>query len=148
MDFANDLAWQKIFRGRSTNLKIEKSRFFFNFRYSPPILSHFPIPSKGIKLQLIILILNGRSIDEKNYKLFFFSDFFLPLISSLTRKFSLINQPRERLKLAIVYFDTRSQNGRLAHCECENSARTRFFAFLLHFYKIFRRGCPWAECYQ
>ena len=25
----------------------------------------------------------------------------------------------------IVYFDTRGQNGRLVHCECENTARTR-----------------------
>ena len=26
-------------------------------------------------------------------------------------------------KSIIVYFDTRGQNGRLAHCECENAAR-------------------------
>ena len=25
----------------------------------------------------------------------------------------------------IVYFDTRGQNGRLAHCKCKNAARTR-----------------------
>ena len=29
MDLAKDLAWQKIFRGSLTNLKIEKSGFFF-----------------------------------------------------------------------------------------------------------------------
>ena len=84
MDLAKDLAWQKIFSGRSTNLKIEKSRFFFAFLLlSPPILSYFLIPSKRIKLQLKILILNGR---KKNYK-FFFLRFLLPLISSITRKF-------------------------------------------------------------
>ena len=33
MDLAKDLAWQKIFGGRSTNLKIEKSGFFLHFRY-------------------------------------------------------------------------------------------------------------------
>ena len=31
MDLAKDLAWQKIFIGRSTNLKIEKSGFFCVF---------------------------------------------------------------------------------------------------------------------
>ena len=31
MDLAKDLAWQKMFSGRSTNLKIEKSRFFCIF---------------------------------------------------------------------------------------------------------------------
>ena len=29
MDLAKDLAWQNIFSGRSTNLKIEKSGIFF-----------------------------------------------------------------------------------------------------------------------
>ena len=29
MDLATDLAWQKIFNGGSTNLKIEKSGIFF-----------------------------------------------------------------------------------------------------------------------
>ena len=29
MDLAKDLAWQKIFSGRSTNLTIEKSGIFF-----------------------------------------------------------------------------------------------------------------------
>ena len=74
MDLAKDLAWQKIFSGRSTNLKTEKSDFFF-FAFSllsPSILSYFPIPSGRIKLQLIILILNGRLTDKKNYKLFSF----------------------------------------------------------------------------
>ena len=27
--------------------------------------------------------------------------------------------------IAILYFDTRSQNGRLAHCKCKNTTRTR-----------------------
>ena len=31
MDLTKDLAWQKIFSGRSTNLKIEKSFFFYIF---------------------------------------------------------------------------------------------------------------------
>ena len=90
MDLAKDFAWQKILSGRSTNLKIKKSLFSFSL-LSPPILSHFPIPSERIKLQLIILILNGRSTDKKNYK-FFFSPIFLPLISSLTRKFRFFYQ--------------------------------------------------------
>ena len=65
MDLAKDLAWQKIFRGRSTNLEIEKSGFFFVafLLLSPPILSHFPIPSERIKLQPKILILRGHSTD-------------------------------------------------------------------------------------
>ena len=38
MDLAKDLAWQKIFRGRSTNLKTEKSGFFYlHFRYFHPL---------------------------------------------------------------------------------------------------------------
>ena len=52
MNLAKDLAWQKIFRCRSTSWKIEKFqiRFFFAFSLlSPPILSHFPIPSERIK---------------------------------------------------------------------------------------------------
>ena len=66
MNLAKDLAWQKIFRGRSTNLKIEKSGFFFAFSLlSPPILSHFLIPSERIKLQPKILILRGRSTDNE-----------------------------------------------------------------------------------
>ena len=76
MDLAKDLAWQKIFSGRSTYLKIEKSGFFAFGLLSPPISSDFPIPSEHIKLQPKILILNDRSTDKKNYKLFFFSDFF------------------------------------------------------------------------
>ena len=76
MDSAKDLTWQKIFSDRSTNLKIEKSRFFSFALRSPPILSYFPIPSERIKLQLIILILKGRSTDKKNYKLFFSLIFF------------------------------------------------------------------------
>ena len=86
MDLAKILAWQKIFRGRSTNLKIGKSGFFFAFSLrSPPVLSHFPIPSERIKLQPKILILRGRSTDKK--KICFFSPIFLALISCLNRKF-------------------------------------------------------------
>ena len=62
MDLAKDLAWQKILSGRSTNLKIKKSRFFF-FAFSllsSPILSRFPIPSERIKLQLMIFTLERR----------------------------------------------------------------------------------------
>ena len=70
MDLAKDLAWQKIFRGRSTNLKIEKSGFFAISLLSPLIFSHFPIPSEHIKLQPKILILRGRSTDKKNLFLF------------------------------------------------------------------------------
>ena len=46
MNLAQDLAWQKIFRGRSTNLKIEKSGFFLHFRYSHPLfylISRYPV---------------------------------------------------------------------------------------------------------
>ena len=74
MDLAKDLAWKKIFRGRSTNLKIEKSGFFAFSPRSSPILSHFPLPSERIKLQPKIFILRGRSTDKK--QLFFFSDFY------------------------------------------------------------------------
>ena len=81
MDLAKDLAWQKIFRGRSTNSKIEKSVFFCIFATLTPYFIPFPIRSERIKLQPKILILRGW----KNKK-FFSSDFFLALISSLTRK--------------------------------------------------------------
>ena len=77
MDIAKDLASQKIFSGRSTNVKIEKSVIFFAFSLlSPFILSYFPIISEHMQLQLKILTLNGRSTDKKNYKLFFFSAIF------------------------------------------------------------------------
>ena len=103
MDLAKDLAWKKIFSGRSTNLKIEKWCFFEFSLFSPPILSYFPIPSEHIKLQLIILILNGRSTDKKIINCLFFCDFFTFNFSSHpTISFFFINQPRERLKLAIV----------------------------------------------
>ena len=36
MDLAKDSAWQQIFSGRSTNLKIEKSRFFCTFATLTP----------------------------------------------------------------------------------------------------------------
>ena len=65
MDVAKDLPWRKIFGGRSTNWKIEKSGFFAFSLFSPPILSHFPIPSERIKLQKKILMLRGRSTDLK-----------------------------------------------------------------------------------
>ena len=65
MDLTKDLAWQKILSGRLTNLKIEKTRFFAFSLLSPLILSHFPIPSERIKLQLKMLILNGRLTDKK-----------------------------------------------------------------------------------
>ena len=62
----------------------------------------------------------------KIIKCFFFFDFFTINFSSHPEiSYFLMNQPRERLKLAIVYFDTRGQNVRLVHCECENAARTR-----------------------
>ena len=43
MDLAKDLAWKKIFSGHSTNLKIEKSRFFVCFlaTFTPYFIS-FP----------------------------------------------------------------------------------------------------------
>ena len=41
MDLAKDLAWQKIFSGRSTNLKIEKSSFFCPLFFTPYFIS-FP----------------------------------------------------------------------------------------------------------
>ena len=77
MDLAKDLAWQKIFSGRSTKLKIEKSIFFAFSLLSPPILSHFPIPSERMKLQLKILILNGRTTEKKI--IIFFSPIFFTL---------------------------------------------------------------------
>ena len=42
MDLANDLAWQKIFRGRSTNLKIEKSLCFCIFATLTPYFISLP----------------------------------------------------------------------------------------------------------
>ena len=45
VDLTKDLVWQKIFKGRSTNLKIEKSVFFFaisSLLLSPPYFISFP----------------------------------------------------------------------------------------------------------
>ena len=42
MDLAKDLAWQKKFSGRSTNLKIEKSDFFRIFATLTPYFILFP----------------------------------------------------------------------------------------------------------
>ena len=42
MDLAKDWAWQKIFSGRSTNLEIEKSRFFCIFATLAPYFISFP----------------------------------------------------------------------------------------------------------
>ena len=42
MDLAKDLAWQKIFSGRSTNLNIEKSRFFCISATLTPYFISFP----------------------------------------------------------------------------------------------------------
>ena len=42
MDLAKNLAWKKIFRGRSTNLKIEKSGFFCIFATFTPYLISLP----------------------------------------------------------------------------------------------------------
>ena len=42
MDLAKDLAWKKIFSGRLTNLKIEKSRFFCVFATLIPYFISFP----------------------------------------------------------------------------------------------------------
>ena len=52
MDLAKDLAWQKIFSGRSTNLKIEQSHFFLHFSYSHPLLYlifRYPVSVKNYK---------------------------------------------------------------------------------------------------
>ena len=75
MDLAKDLAWQKIFRGRSTNLKMEKPGFFALSLLSPPILSHFPMPNERIKLQPKVSILRDRPTDKKR-KICFFSPIF------------------------------------------------------------------------
>ena len=78
---------KNIFSDRSTNLKIEKSRFFRIFATLTPYFISFPDIQWAYKI----------ITDNINIKWFFFS-------------FFIINQPRERLKLAIVYFDTRGQN--------------------------------------
>ena len=49
MDLAKDLAWQKIFSGRSTNLKIEKSRFFCIFATLTPYFISFPVTQWAYK---------------------------------------------------------------------------------------------------
>ena len=78
MDLAKDLAWQKVFSGRSTNLKVEKwGIFFFAFSLlSRFILSHSPIISDRMKLKLKILTLNGRSTDKKIINCFSSAIFF------------------------------------------------------------------------
>ena len=42
MNLAKDLVWKKIFSGRSTNLKIAKSRFFCIFATLTPYFMLFP----------------------------------------------------------------------------------------------------------
>ena len=64
----------------------------------------------------------------KKLYIVFFLRFFLSSIFSLTGNFVLFDQStHERLKLGIVYFDTRGQNGRLAHYECENAVKFEQF---------------------
>ena len=50
MDLAKDLAWQKIFRGCSTNLKIEKSGFFCILATLTPYFISFPDTQWAYKL--------------------------------------------------------------------------------------------------
>ena len=86
MDLAKDLAWQKIFRGRSNNLKIEKSGFFCIFVTLTPYCITFPDTQWAYKITTENINIK-RSLSRLKKKLFFFHRFFLPLIASLTRKF-------------------------------------------------------------
>ena len=86
MDLAKDLAWQKIFRDRSTNLKIEKSGFFCIFATLTPYFISFP-DTQWAYLITIKNINIKKSLNRLKKKKFFFLRFFLPSISSLTRKF-------------------------------------------------------------
>ena len=51
MNLAKDLAWQKIFSGRSTNLKIEKSRFFRIFATLTLYFISFPDTQWAYKIK-------------------------------------------------------------------------------------------------
>ena len=134
MDLAKDLAWQKIFRGLSTNLKIEKSGFFLHFRYfHSPILSHFPIPSERVKLQPKILILRGRSTDKKKI-----SPIFLPSTSSFIRKFRSCWSDKEicvhcsldRLQSSLSDVKERNFRGRLEIKGKKNRRKKTNFFFI------------------
>ena len=99
MDLAKDLAWQKIFRGRSTNSKIEKSGFYYIFATLTPYFISFPDTQWAYKntTENINIKRSLKRFLKKN--LFFFLRFFLPFISNLTRKFSSFwsdNKLRER----------------------------------------------------
>ena len=52
MNLAKDLAWRKIFSGRSTNLKIEKSRFFRIFATISPYFISFPDTQWAYKITI------------------------------------------------------------------------------------------------
>ena len=96
MDFAKNLAWQEIFRGRSTNLKIEKSGFFCIFATFTPLFISFSDTQWAYKITTGNINIK-RSLNR--YEKFFFLRFFLPLISSLTRKlrsFLSFNELHER----------------------------------------------------
>ena len=57
-------------------------------------------------------------------KTYFLLTFRLRRTSEWTWKGSIIFVTRSR---DAVYFYTRVQNGRFAHCECENAARSHFY---------------------
>ena len=74
MDLAKDLAWQKIFKGRSTNLKTEKSGFFCIFATLTPYFISFPDTQWAYKIEIQNINIK-RSLNRWK-KRFFFSDFF------------------------------------------------------------------------
>ena len=149
MDLVKYLAWQKIFSGDSTNLKIEKSRFFCIFAPPPFTLSHFPIISEHMKLQLKILTLNGRSTDKKNYKLFFLCDFFYLLFLVSPGNFVLFDQSTSRTtKIGNSIFRYKRPKRVVSALRVRKSSTNprprptgRGRGKVLHFYKIFRRCC-------
>ena len=76
MDLAKDLPCQKIFSGRSTNVKIEKSRFFSIFATLAPYLISFADTQRAYEITTDNINIKWSLNRWKNYKLFFFSDFF------------------------------------------------------------------------
>ena len=99
MDLAKDLACcQKIFRGRSTDLKIEKSGFFrCIFATLTPYFISFLDTQWAYKI--ITENINIKRSPNRLKKNCFCSPIFLPSISSLTRKFRFFlsdNKLRER----------------------------------------------------
>ena len=68
MDLAKDLAWQEIFRSRLTNLKIEKSVFFYIFAILTPYFISVPDTQWAYKITTENINIKRSPTDLKKKK--------------------------------------------------------------------------------